>query len=284
MTILALDKDDDGIAGGIVYWSLSGTIDYGRLVDELQLRGIEESEAPDLPSPRTALSRAVKDAMHNPFVPGDFVRRHGGAWWSVDAHTDGQGEPQYDPRWGVSLDAVGRPVFHGNPSETTREQVLGSYANEMNSINHTDVSAWLLKTAAACDAVALRPSGGVYFVPRTALPEFMAYADALGAASFCRVYKIPALHSDSAVDAVLDGLIEEVESFVTTTHAQVEAGEHGEAYYRNRSAAAERMTEKVERFEALLGRKLEGLHENLQNLHSAAVAAALAAMPDDEEA
>lgn len=273
-------EDGHKLAGAIVYWRLSSDIDATRMLNELAKRGIDEGDAPVLPTPVAALARAVRRIS----VGGaetSFVRKHRGTWY-VTFQTDADGEPVFDAAWGVRLDVVGRLEFKGAPSELEQETAKVEYTRALMTLDRNDVSSWLLKRVEMCDAVSLRETGGIYFVPAAKLDDFKRYTEALHEASACRVRFIPAMHTDDAIDAIIESLETEAAAMVTDIERDVASGELGAYALNNRAARAEALGQKLARYEQSLGLNLDKLRSDLENLRGAAVSAALVASEDSD--
>lgn len=278
--ITAVEGGD--IAGAIVYWRLSSGTDGAALAEALERRGIDPETGPELPSPSSALTRCMNKVCRE---RGLFPKRRAGAIWGI-ATFDGDGEekrPEFEADWGVALDEVGRLTWRNNPSEEIRGHVRAVYKEVFSELSTGDISSWLLREMDDVHALTLRDTGGVYMIDREGLDQFSLRVEALHEVSGCRVHLIPAMHSDTAVDAFLDGLISEVEAFVSKTASELEDEEMGTRAIANRRGKIDRMLSKVEKFEGLLGTSLDNLRGQLVKLEGVAVAASLAAEADEDE-
>lgn len=272
--------DGGEIAGAIIYWRLSSDTDGTALRNALEDRGIDPETGPQLPSPTTALTRAMARVCRE---RGCFPRRHAGAIYAVaQGSDDDRDEPTFEASWGVALDPVGRLTYRNNPSDEVREAAREAYLKEFHALSTGDISSWLLREMEEVHAISLRDTGGVYMVDREGLDQFTTRVEALHEVSSCRVHLIPAMHSDTAVDAFLDGLISEVNTFVSKTASDLE-DDLGVRAIATRRARIDRMMAKVEKFEGLLGTKLDSLRDELTRLEGVAVAATLAAEAEEDE-
>jgi hypothetical protein len=149
-------------------------------------------------------------------------------------------------------------------------------------VSASDISGWLIKQAGECDALSLRDSGGVYFIPRHALDTWRRRVDCLHEQTNCSVYMVPALDSDDAVNAVLQALIDECDDFTAALQKDIESEELGERALEGRAAKAKALLEKLGRYEGLLGTKLDGIREQIVEQQTNAIQAALVAGGEDQ--
>ena len=278
-TVTAVEGGE--LTGAIVYWRLSGNVDGDKLSVALASRGIDPERAPALPTCSQALTRAMRTVCRE---RGCFPRRHAGATYAIEQGADdseGESVPTFDAAWGVSLNIAGRLEYRHDPDDDTKKKVRDEYLAELSSLSTGDVSSWLLREMDVAHALSLRDTGGVYFVGRDSLREFTSVVEALHQVSGCRVHLVPAMHSSTAVQAFVDALIEEVQAFVTTTSNELP--ELKKRALENRKDKIARMTEKVGKFEELLGTSLDDLRTQLTRLDGVTVAAAIAAISDDED-
>jgi hypothetical protein len=270
-------------AGGVTYWSLADTTDSSRLEQEWVARGLDPELLPDLPGPEVALRRAAKDQVR----PHRLVRRlPDGGWAIVDELVGNADQEALDYRVGleVHLDAIGRPRFDNlTGNEPIAAEVQAAFDASLKSLSTEDIAGWLVKRVYAAGAVALRPTGGFYYVPPTTLPGWQQVAAAVCAASDNAVYDIPAMRTDSVVRAVLDGLQAEMGAYAAKLEEQVAAGTMGEQALRSRAADCERQLAKLEQYDSILGSGLDAIRQRMDDLKAAVVSAVMQAEADAAE-
>lgn len=272
--IIAIDSSNEDLAGAIVYWRLTGDVNGDDLNNALTDAGLAPEHRLPLPTPRRALRRTLKEC-----AKGSVFMRAGkgkdGGLYLVEQITTDEG-----PRFDVILDA--RLTIGGTPkfsNEDMSEMLTERFWHHVFHVASTDISSWLIDQARECDALSLRDTGGVYFVPRHAIDEWRKRADALHSASDCTVHLVPAMNSEEALDAVLEALIEECVQFSEQLDADLTDGELGSRALRSRADQAMSYLDKVARFEKLLGAAAEGkldeLRKQIEDQKANAVSAAL---------
>jgi hypothetical protein len=205
---IAVDADAAREAGAICHFRCAST-EAAPLEHHVTQTGLDAGKLPDLPSAEVALHRAVDEQR----AKRRLVRPvEGGGWAIVDEHLDDSGKPaSYALQIVVRRDADNRLMFE--PAEHPLEAEIGAaYTRHKASYAATDISAWLVRLAEQHDAVSPRDRGGFYFVPRQTLESFRKWSRAVHAASGSRVFFIPAMKSDEAIEAILDAITREAES------------------------------------------------------------------------
>lgn len=288
--IIAIDSGNTDLAGAIVYWRLSGDVNGDDLNNALKAAGLSDHVLP-LPTPRRALRRTMQEAAYG----GLFMRagREGDGGLYLVKQRNGDDGPEFVVQLEARLSTVGVPSFEtrnyedGNTfpeADETAREMTNRFWHHVFHVSASDISSWLIKQAAECDALSLRDSGGVYFVPRHSLDAWKQRAEALHEQTACKVYMIPSLHSDDAVDAVLQSLIDECTSFTKSLQAELEDenNELGQRALEGRADKAKALLDKLGRYEGLLGKSLDGIREQIVEQQTNAIQAALVAGGDDQ--
>lgn len=289
--IIAIESGNEALAGAIVYWRLTGDIDASELNNSLEIHGLEEETIP-LPTPRSALRRTLKELCG----PDRFLRagRDGTGNLYLVRQVNTPGGPEFIPLLTANLNGVGQPVFIASYDDAEGVgpfveddgpqncvELEARFWHHVFHVEATDVSSWLIEQARKCDAVPMRQTGGIYFVPRHQIDAWRKRSDALNNATACSVRLVPAVHSDDAVDAVLESLIAECTSFTDALDQDISAGNLGHRALEGRGAKAGDLLKKLGRYEKLLGVTLDEIREQIEEQQANAVQAALAAMEDD---
>jgi hypothetical protein len=105
-------------------------------------------------------------------------------------------------------------------------------------------------------AVALRDSGGIYFVPRDGVKAYRVVKAALAGCSSHVMHEIPALKSSEAIAAILDAISTEVQTEINTLDGALNLNEIGPRAAVNRREHLSALAAKVSSYEKLLGRPL----------------------------
>jgi hypothetical protein len=277
--VVATEADVDS-AGAQTYWSLGGEANRDQLVAEATVRGI--SIMPRLVEPETAIGRAVaclkgKRRIVRSIRKGKFAVVEEELDVSRDKLKHWEGPT-------IELDKVGRPIFEGATTEEA-QQVRDAYAQALDALDTNDISQWLLTGLERMNAVGLRKTGGIYYVPPAFMPSWRKFAEVLKiVAPACTVYFIPTVRMTAdGARAILDSLTFEVEEAANKLTEKVVSGELGVRGLDNRAADSAALLAKVSQYEMLVGSRLEKLRNVINKLDLDVAAAKLAceAMEDD---
>lgn len=279
--IVALDVTNG--AGALVYWRLDGNLDPAELALPWARAGLDEKFLPATPAPSTALSRAMRELSARRSMVRPLDQR--GAHALVHERAEGD-ELTYSVALRSHLDPAGRPVF--DPADhPLAGRLRVDYEYQLTVCSSEDVASWLVRLARRLDGLALRDTGGFYYLPPDRIEEWAKATRALRAVSSHQTFMIPAMRSVDAVSAILDALENEAQAEAETMESELLAGINGkslgERALTGRVARCESMERKVSRYEGLLGTKLDALRGRLESLRANLAAAALAAMGDAAE-
>ena len=263
-TIIAVE-DADTSAGAITYWRLSSYIDARGIIDGLARRDIDE-HAPSLPSPRTAKRRAMTK-----FRAGDLFVRSGPDGSTLLVKQDGD---EFEVVASATLNAIGQIQVETDNDEL-RTGIENAYVETFNSLDARDVSRWLLNETVECDALSLRDTGGVYFIPAHGIERWNQIAEVLRENSSCRVHTIPAMRTDDAVASILDALTEECDAFSAAMDEALGDEDLGARAMRTRADKADALLAKLTRYESLLGDRMANIADQIEMQRANAIMVAL---------
>jgi hypothetical protein len=273
--------EDHGECGAVVWWELSGPIDRAKLETEWTQSGLDSTLLPPEVSPEVALHRAVHDVRQR----GQLVRRlpDRSGWALVDESAVGDTDLAWQTAFKVRLNPLGHLLVEpaGHHMEASAAAAFDRFATEVKT---TDTSTWLVRLAVHVGAVQLRRGGGVYFVPRTTLPTWRSIVGAIERSSAHAMWRVPAMRTEEAVASVLAAVTAEAQDEAVKFEAVLIEGTMGAVGLSNRVDAAERMKEKLARYEELLGVGLDGMRDKLESLRASLAAAVLVAQAEQEAA
>jgi hypothetical protein len=263
--------------GSVVLWDLSREIDVHVTKARWAAAALPPAWAIDPITPSVALSRAVGELRER----HRFVRSipHG---WAIVAEEARGDNLHFDVELRVIVDRFGALQFDP-PDHREAEQVRASSRQHADRVGATDIGRWLCRLAAHCDAVPMRSNGGCYFIPAHSLDLWRRICAVIHEVSDCVIHDIPAMHCDSAIDAVLNHLSAEAAQAATAVLAEISANNLGPRALASRQRETLKLAAKVERYEALLGVSLQGVRDNLERLNAAITAAAFAAAAAAED-
>jgi hypothetical protein len=137
---------------------------------------------------------------------------------------------------------------------------------------------------AQLDAVALRDTGGVYFVPPVGLERLDRICKVLGETSRHAVHRVKALRTEDAVAGILDAITVEADVEYASMSSDLTKGELGSRGLTTRAEQCEHIEGKVARYEELLGVKLDQLRTRLEGLRANITVAILKAQSEEDAA
>ena len=271
-TLVAINEANVN-AGAIVWWRLTDAVSVDRLAAAWTMAAHPMGLLPNRSSGFAALRSALQDVSKgNRVLVRPLEGRIGFALVDEEASRD---DLQYDVRVTVKLDDnedVGLIFSHAGGQESDIEKAFNA---RKGSYSGGRIGSWLSDLAMhQCSGISLRPTGGVYFIPRDSVEQFRSYADALEMSSACTVYEVPAMESESAVKAILDALMAEAETEVEEIATDLAPDTHKKSL-NSRKRRCEAMGKKLEAYADLLGDALDGIKAKLDVTHAKVVEALL---------
>lgn len=271
--------DMTGTAGAIVWWRLRGGLDLEHMSSAWVAAGLDERLLPEYPTRQTALLRAVCSLADKRLLARPMEGTKG--WALVREVAEGEGlDYEVLVRARVVKEELKAEVSPQTPQ--LAEKLRSAYDRFRHELTLNDVSGWMSKLIRTTQAVALRDTGGVYFVPRTHVETYRKIAGVIHIASAHRLFEVPALRSNEAVEAILDAVAREAESEIEAMETELDTENLGGRALHTRQRRCESMREKVRLYEELLDRNLESLHQRMEGLEASITTAILAPVPIEE--
>jgi hypothetical protein len=278
--IFALDDEDinSKACGRIVFWKLAGPVNRDALAAALLAEG-SPIKPPESTSPTVALHRAVDAVAAKANAQTHGTRDKWAIVGRAHEETNERGKKQlvYDVITKATLEG-GRPRVEGPHAEA----IQTAFEEELRQLAPADLGAWYCKVIDRLGAVALRESGGFYFLPQDVAPKWEAVQRAVAASSRHVISAIPALRSAEAVDAILTAIAADTEAACTKIATEIQ-GDLGRRALESRERETAELLARVERYEHLLGRKLDALRDATRSTRAAVATAMLALGADDAE-
>jgi len=281
--------------GCVTYWRAGSPIKIADLRAAWEAAGLDMALFRKAPEPATALRRAVLDLATRETINAKTERRvlvrpqQEPSTWAVVEEIVAEGvPPAYTTLEIISFVKDNGPQFY--TVDGTKEQaahilvtVMAGFQAQQGLLAPEDITTWLVKLAEAKNAVTLRDTGGVYFIPRQSLDFWNKAADAIEAASgkTHRVFRIPAMRNDEATDAIIDAVTAEAEAMAKKIDEEVTSG-LGDRALETRKGRIADMLQKVGSYELLVGQQLK-IRERLEALQASVAMANLVASASDEE-
>lgn len=275
------------IGGSMILWTIAPQSSLEVLANGLRALGKEQFT----PEPRTPLA-CLKSALGEVYKPVEK-----GEKYTVDRANNGQ------PGFVV---AVSRPKDEIHPEDTWSRVVVVAKLNEETGEVTLDppdydkrrevrermaeAAKWVTAAAVAkvltdviesLHGVAIRPTGGVYWLNESEMEEFGEVArlveSVAGGDKETKVFTPHVVADDEMVRMVGVYLTEEVEAAVAKLERELAAGDLKEQGCLSRLREAGKLSEKVQRYEVSFNEPLVKLQEACQRAASAAAMAALQA-------
>lgn len=266
-------------AGAVVYWTLSGAIDYAALEVAWKAAGLDEDDLVKPPSEVMALQRAVRGYASKRVLARSISKGH----WALveelvvnDKLVYADDPPMLDAKLDVATGALTLTPEHAG--------VRVAYDENRALVETRDVSNWLAGLCAELGGVTLRDTGGIYFLPPAGLEHFRKVVGVLELVSAHAVQSIPAMRCEEAVKAVLAAVKDEAVKAAEELAADLAGGELGHKALDGRADRAEKVKAKLAEYEELLGVELNELKDKLEDLRANLAGAALLAAAAAEEA
>lgn len=281
-------------AGAVSYWRAGGSISIAAFTKAWADAGLDMALLRKEPEPETALRRAVLDLASRERVNDKTERRtlvrpcrEPSTWAIVEEFvTEGAG-PLYTTLAIVSF-TNGVPQFESidateDQNVSIRERVEAGFHAQQGLFDPADVTGWLVKLAyKTCKAVTLRDSGGVYFIPRTAMEFWNKAADVIETVSghAHKVFRIPAMYNREAVAAITDAITVEAAQVAAEIEKELAESTIGQRALNTRKATADALLVKLGDYEQLLNTQL-AIRTRIEDLGASIAAQALANMVED---
>ncbi len=274
MSELMVVNGAENVAGRIVYGKLKGTVEVETLADAWRERELPEKLLPQEPTLEYALKRAFMELGERRMLVrplGDGVDGY------ALVHEDARGSDleHSSVLKGEIVTINGDRQLQLTPEDhPLAEQVRKRYLEAQDELDTTLFSNWFwTRIPPWVAAVCHRPKGGMYFVPRHRLEDWLKVVDVVTEVSDHKIFSIPAMHCDEAVEAILDAVMTEAEEMVERIDRELKEAQAGEREMgvralNHRIRRCDAATEKLEAYEELLGMKLDGIQDRVADLQA----------------
>ena len=285
-------EDRVQIGGAVVFWRLAKSTNREEVMAGLRGLGLEHYT----PEPRSPLA-CLRAVLPDVFPPGKGEKHN--VRPVKNGKTKGFAVVKEKPEDARPGDAWGEVVATAKLYEETGALGLAPHddANYVAIVEGMESAAkWLTSASGAsalvklveehCDGVALRPSGGVYWVREDRLEEWTRIADVFERASAQSdkdgnpaspnaIYVLKVLADEQMVRAVGDALTAEVAAELAQIEQDVANGDLKEQACVSRLKRVGALESKVKRYEAAFASPLTMLHEAVERASVAVAQATL---------
>jgi len=270
--IVVVPDGENVRAGSFTWWRLAGVIHYDKLEKAWQLADMPMRDLPSLPSRTVALKRALDEQYRGSHT---LVRvLPAGGYAIVDeSFENGQEDdetvdPTYETRFKAWFDEdLGELCFRnvdGKISEDEMQAILSHFKMAQKELTHQDLSSWLSKLVRNVQSVRLRDTGGIYFIPEQHVAQWEKISDIVAEVGQSRVFGVPALRTDRAVEAIMDAVISDTTNEIETVTKLLDDATLGVRALKTRGEKLAALSDKLKVYENLLGVRLDEMREKIQ--------------------
>jgi hypothetical protein len=272
--VIAIDDQemDKRACGRITFWDLSGDVDLDRLTQAVG----NIVKLPESPTPKVCVHRAVDECARRHNLE---VRHRGAAMWDIVGTPVEENRQLVYPietsaRLMTKADGIGEEVGVSATGQYSSE-VLADYSKARGVLATTDIGNWLCDTLTKLGGIPLRDRGGVYFVPQDRVEAWERVVAAIKACSMHKVHVIPAMRSQDAVEAILAAITADTRKACETIVEEIGDGELGKRALETRENQTADLLDRLDRYEGLLGTKLDELRAAIDETRQAVAVARL---------
>lgn len=262
--------------GAIVFWRLSGLVNYPAFVSAWIGAGRDPDELPPAPTSAVALRAALTD-LEGPHTLARAMPTRG-EWAVVDERVVG-GQLEYTTALTVCVHPNGsiRTTYAEDDDSGRSEKLIAAYKHFSRHLSPAMMGSWLVAQVEKCGGVRLKDTGGVYFIPRWRLAAWQRLATAVMGVSSHEMLEIPAMSSAEATAAVTAALVAESAAALDSVQAQIDGGALGSRALETRVWECGLVAAKLRTYEVNLGIQLESLRDRAEALQVQISVAVLAA-------
>lgn len=294
---MSITSNEIQVNGAVTYWTLGTLFDRQTIVDGFKKLGFEKF-TPEVRSPRSALSESVHE--HYKGAASALEKNEKILFRPISTVDEVEGT--------VGVAAVLETLEAGGKNEYTTLRTFrtvgtsGSVAIEPSDFDlHASVEQLFRKhrqtigqhaiarSLVEClgpegmGGTSLRPSGGIYWVEESKLPEWQKLSEVVQSATLegeSRIYQLRTVFDDNAIVAVRDAIINEVRSNAENIIDKAKNNDLGERAFRARRRDAQALHSRIAHYEGILGPVLQELHDVADKCESEVVTAGLAEFSD----
>lgn len=276
-------------AGAVTWWRLAGEVNRDALRDSWVVNGLDAQQMPlPVPSEVSVLRYAMSTLAERRLLCRPLGGR-GEGYALVREQAAPGGGLVYGTLLTAQALADGTVGFSGGGILSTDEydalvaRVRVEIRRRQENLSVNEVSTMLSSLVARVNAVRLRDTGGIYFVPHEDLHIWQRMIEALSDVSDHKVYELPALQTEKAVEAILAAVEAEAGAAVEQMLGEVgDSGTIGKRALGTKVGRVESLVQKVQKYEALLGASMQGMKDKLENLRGTLTMLALTAPKEGE--
>jgi hypothetical protein len=282
-----MNKQSIQADGAVVYWS-AGPTRRDLLIANLRALSIEHM-VPEQRTDAACLRSAIKDYCdeHSQRRRGrDKIiqarkqqRKNGFEVLDVNRGEDGN---DYQMDFAARVDNG----FVIAPRCPFRDQLQKLFDAHKGQLTGAAVGSFLVDVLGQLKGIALRPHGGVYWIPGSSLEDWERIAAVVEKCATDggknTLYAITHLFNEASVRAVKDAIVDEVTAASESLVEDIKTNDLGPDALIRRQIMAASLHARVKQYEAILGQALTTLHDTVRVAEEAAAAAMSVATQDNQ--
>lgn len=262
--------------GAVTFWSLTDGISLDTL--RLNCPSWLSKLLPEQGAPLGALKRVLtRRIAHNPALYMRPVDRDG---YVIMEGEEVNGKLTGEERGRVVLARVagvpgdaGRILTMAPFHQAVFDEIGYQWLAERRRTTASDLGSTLSKAVVSdrIRGVPLRPTGGIYWVPKDRLPAWQEVAAGIEASGGCKVWTPPFAHGAESIRTVCDNLTDYVEKEMAKVNKGLVNEDLGERARATKHKRAEGLNDLVTHVEATLEVTLQSLRDTTTNVGDLAV-------------
>lgn len=268
--------DNAAITGAMIFWRLSSGASYRKLLEELKANKVDAALHPAPPSPMAVLNRVLTQLYAN---RNCLIRPMGakGSGYGVLPRTEVEARPEFKTAWTVSLSVSATKdvelTFSDDAPAAEIPRVSDALALGLTKLGDQELSSWMSQVVKHLQAVSMRESGGVYFIPAAHVETWRSINKSVRArCPGMQLYEVPVVRTAQAIEAVLESLTEAIAketAEVSKASDELQTKRTGGTNVQQRSVDGMKskllaLAGKVKRYEEVLGVGLENLQKQVE--------------------
>lgn len=274
--------------GITTYWTLPHVdVVHEDLETAWENAGLDKKILPKPPRASKALRRAVTDLADRRTLARPMQR--GTSWAVVDEEaTNDSLTHTISAKARLDKTQEGQPATLVVEGDGQADKIKEGFERQKGIQRSSDIATLLVRMISRCDGIALRDSGGVYFVPQSKVGEYLQACSVVEQlVDGAIVYQMTTAIDPQTVRSVLGALASEVATEIQLVDADL-AKENtdkglGERALRGRIRRLDTLRDKVSEYESLVEETQPQLHDDLKVLRARVVEAEMRACSNDED-
>lgn len=277
------------VDGAVVYWS-AGPTRRQLLIEQVRQFALDEL-VPEQRTDAACLKAAMRDYCdaraqrrrgRDKLLQPRKKQKHNG-FEVLDVE---RGEEGNDYRMDFAAKVTESGAIVVTRGQADASELRRAFDTHKAQLTGAAVGQFLVEVLARLGGLALRPSGGVYWIRGAVVPHWEAIANVVEecAAEGSRntVYSITHAFNERSIRAVKDAIIGEVTTASDALLEEIKCNELGQEALTRRQVVAAALHARVAQYEQILGEALDTLHQAICVAEEAAAAAVSLQASEDQ--